>query len=327
MSSKINFTPRQVRDFRKRLLAWFRREQRKLPWRGETDPYRILVSEVMLQQTRVAVVEDRYGKFLRQFPTVEKLARAREQSVLAAWSGLGYYRRARALHAAAKHVAAARSFPLNANGLMELPGVGRYTAAAVSSIAYGEPAAVVDGNVKRVLARVAGESLDEEDYWRIAGELLDKEHPGDFNQAMMELGAMICVPARPECKRCPVVSLCAGTGNITVRAKSARRKAVLRYTLAQTDGRVLLRQRPHDASLMAGMWELPECTGSIRGKRPILKVRHSITTTDYTVLVYRLGDNDLPRGHFIPLSKANKMALTGLTNKILGRLELRGLTR
>jgi A/G-specific adenine glycosylase len=210
---------------------------------------------------------------------------------------------------------------------MELPGIGRYTAAAVASIAYGEPVAVVDGNVKRVLTRITGEGLDEEDNWRLAGELLDKEHPGDFNQAMMELGAMICVPARPECKCCPVVPLCAGRGNITVRAKAARRKAVLRYTLAQTDCRVLLRQRPHDASLMAGMWELPECTGSIRGKRPILKVRHSITTTDYTVLVYRIGDNDLPRGHFIPLAKANKMALTGLTKKILGRLELHELTR
>src|SRR5690242_7827728 len=117
MSSPTKFSPRQVRDFRRRLLVWFTREQRKLPWRGETDPYRVLVSEVMLQQTRVAVVEDRYEKFLRQFPTVEKLARAREQSVLAAWSGLGYYRRARALHAAAKRISAAQHFPRSTEAL------------------------------------------------------------------------------------------------------------------------------------------------------------------------------------------------------------------
>src|SRR5690348_10993312 len=128
MPSKIKLSPRQVRAFRRRLLVWFSHEQRKLPWRGEKDLYRILVSEVMLQQTRVAVVEDRYGKFLRQFPTVKKLARAREQSVLAAWSGLGYYRRARALHAAAKKMVAAGEFPRRADALMELPGIGRYTA-------------------------------------------------------------------------------------------------------------------------------------------------------------------------------------------------------
>src|SRR5947209_776201 len=139
------------RRFRSNLLRWYEREQRTLPWRGETDPYRILVSEIMLQQTRVAVVEERYKKFLQQYPTVRALAGAKEESVLAAWSGLGYYRRARNLHAAAKQISATGSFPRTVAELMRLPGIGRYTASAVASIAFGEPVAVVDGNVKRVL--------------------------------------------------------------------------------------------------------------------------------------------------------------------------------
>ncbi|MGZ7059576.1 MAG: A/G-specific adenine glycosylase, partial [Candidatus Angelobacter sp.] len=144
-----------IAKFRSRLLRWFHEHQRKLPWRGDGDPYHILVSEIMLQQTRVAVVEDRYRKFIAQFPSVQRLSRAREETVLAAWSGLGYYRRARALHEAAKEIVRRGSFPSTAPKLMELPGVGRYTAAAVASIAFGEPVAVVDGNVKRVIERVA----------------------------------------------------------------------------------------------------------------------------------------------------------------------------
>src|SRR6476659_7375133 len=140
-----------ARLFRRLLLRWFQKNQRKLPWRVESDPYRILVSEIMLQQTRVAVVEDRYRKFIAQFPTAERLARAREQTVLAAWSGLGYYRRARNLHAAAKEITKAGEFPRTAEALGELPGIGRYTANAVASIAFSEAVPVVDGNVKRVL--------------------------------------------------------------------------------------------------------------------------------------------------------------------------------
>ncbi len=330
MSSQPQFSPQRIRSLRKRVLRWFDREQRKLPWRGETDPYHILVSEVMLQQTRVAVVEERYKAFLRQFPTVIKLARASEQSVLAAWSGLGYYRRARALHATAKMVAENGAFPQGASALMELPGVGRYTAAAVASIAYGEPVAVVDGNVKRVIGRLCGRDLKEDENWALAGELLDYRRPGDFNQAMMELGALICVPGKPQCERCPVASLCAGRGVQHPKLKSVRRKAFLRYLLAQKDGRVLLRQRPQDASLMAGMWELPECNDPANGNKPALKLRHSITTTDYSVLVFEHKGN--PSGHWVSMKKVEKMALTGLTKKILravrghqkGTLLLRG---
>lgn len=326
MSSPATFTSRQIRDFRKRLLRWFNREQRKLPWRGETDPYSILVSEIMLQQTRVAVVETRYKAFLRQFPNVEKLARAREQTVLAAWSGLGYYRRARALHAAARQVAASGSFPRNATALAELPGVGRYTASAVASIAYGEPVAVVDGNVKRVLARLRGIELREADHWSVAGELLDRNRPGDFNQAMMELGAMVCLPGKPLCERCPVQTLCAGKGMEARREQALRRKAVLRYLLVQRDGQILLRQRPKEASLMAGMWELPECDDSGGLGQAILKLKHSITVTDYTVLVFKETNIGRHTGRWVPISKVGRVALTGLTKKILEENRLKTMT-
>lgn len=315
MPSPFRFSPGQVRSFRKRLLGWFAREQRELPWRGETDPYRILVSEVMLQQTRVAVVKERYKSFIRQFPSPEKLARAREQTVLAAWSGLGYYRRARALHEAARKIARNNGFPRSLEGLMELPGVGRYTASAVASIAFNEPAAVVDGNVKRVLARLTGRDLTGKAYWEIADELLEPLRPGDFNQAMMELGAVICLPGKPLCERCPVIAVCAGRGRNVGAVKEPRQKAVLRYALARRNGKVLLLQRPRDASLMAGMWELPECDGA-RGKGPALKLRHSITTTDYSVLVYPEEKTDA-EGKWVPIEKAERMALTGLTKKIL----------
>jgi A/G-specific adenine glycosylase len=311
-----NITARQIRGFRQRLLRWFDREQRQLPWRGETDPYRILVSEVMLQQTRVAVVEDRYKQFIARFPTIGSLAHAREQTVLAAWSGLGYYRRARNLHAAAKKVEKLGEFPVTADALRELPGIGRYTAAAVASIAYGEPVAVVDGNVKRVLHRVTGDELGEEDNWRIANRLLDPSRPGDFNQAMMELGAIVCLPGDPLCSRCPVSSLCVVQGAGVSLNKPARLKAELRYVLSIKADKVLLRQRPKTSSLMAGMWELPEMVKS-NGQIPLMRLKHSITTTDYAVAVYAGDSKD---GKWVSLRGVEKLALTGLSRKILRAL-------
>src|SRR5215472_14032484 len=224
--------------FRKLLLRWYATHQRRLPWRGQTDPYRILVSEIMLQQTRVAVVENRYKKFLRQFPTVRALARAREQTVLAAWSGLGYYRRARALHASAKQVLRQGRFPCTSAELQALPGVGRYTANAVASIAFAEPAPVVDGNVQRVLHRLLGRPLSLERCWRTAEELLDARRPGDFNQAMMELGALVCLPSTTHCARCPVAALCASRGAELKPKQTPRRKSVLNYVLARRNGSV-----------------------------------------------------------------------------------------
>jgi A/G-specific adenine glycosylase len=306
--------PKQEKQLRKLLLRWYDREQRRLPWRGEKDPYRILVSEIMLQQTRVAVVEERYKLFIRQFPTAGRLARAREQTVLAAWSGLGYYRRARALHAAAKEIADNGGFPRTAEALRDLPGVGRYTAAAVASIAFGEASPVVDGNVKRVLGRVLGRELTEQDCWKAAGDLLDCRRPGDFNQAMMELGAMVCLPGKPLCERCPVAPLCAVRGAGAERKRASRRKAVVHYALALREGKVLLRQRPRTSPLMPGMWELPECRA--RSTKPLLRLRHSITTTDYSVLIFA-GRGRGKVGRWISLSTVERMPLTGLARKVL----------
>ena len=169
-----------VKDFQNKMLAWYDVHARDLPWRESRDPYRVWVSEIMLQQTRVAAVIEHYHEFLRRFPTVNKLAAAREASVLAAWSGLGYYRRARMLHAAAKVVAREREgrFPKTADDWRTLPGVGRYTAAAVASIAFGEPVAVVDGNVERVLQRIAGRTISGEQIWQQAENLLDRNRFG-----------------------------------------------------------------------------------------------------------------------------------------------------
>lgn len=310
--------------FRRLLLAWYTESQRKLPWRGATDPYHILVSEIMLQQTQVAVVEERYTRFIAQFPSVERLARAKEATVLAAWSGLGYYRRARALHGAAKEIVQRGSFPRTAPELMELPGVGRYTASAVASIAFGEPVAVVDGNVKRVIDRLVNRKaalaapIAEKQYWEIAGQFLDRQSPGDFNQAMMELGAMVCLPPQPMCHACPVVNLCGARGPMEKGRRPTRRKAELHYALARKNGSILLRQRNKQSSLMPGMWELPEIEAvSTEAKLPLLQLRHSITTTDYTVFVHAGKNKMRQAGRWVPLRSIDRLPLTGLTRKII----------
>lgn len=316
------------RRFRSQLLHWFDREKRVLPWRDERDPYRILVSEIMLQQTRVAVVKERYQAFLRRFPSVSDLARAREASVLAAWSGLGYYRRARALHAAAREIRTKAAFPASAAGLSELPGIGRYTAAAVASIAFDEPVAVVDGNVKRVVQRLAGKELPDEICWQTAQDLLETRRPGDFNQAFMELGATVCLPGQPQCDRCPLTRFCAwprsrGGGRSGARMPVRRRKAALSYLLVRKSGAVLLCQRPPDLSLMPGMWELPQMSLDARGRtRPILCLRHSITITDYVVSVYAAKARKTGVGSWILQDKVNGLPLTGLARKILFKLDL-----
>jgi A/G-specific adenine glycosylase len=326
LGMKAAINPGDTVKFRRHLLRWFHDHQRTLPWRGESDPYRILVSEIMLQQTRVAVVEDRYKKFVAQFPSAERLSRAKEETVLAAWSGLGYYRRARALHRAAKEVVRRGKFPRTATELMELPGVGRYTAAAVASIAFGEPVAVVDGNVKRVLERVltrkgnTAKPMVDGDYWKIAGELLDPRRPGDFNQAMMELGALVCLPAQPLCDACPVSPLCASRGPLDKATRQARRKAVLHYALIRRNGSVFLQQRSGHNSLMPGMWELPMLEPSSDGLTPLLKLRHSITTTDYTVFVHRSA-RGTQKGRWVPLRSVHRLPLTGLARKIIRRLD------
>src|SRR4051812_39888119 len=276
----------------------------------------------MLQQTRVAAVIAHYHEFLRRFPTVEKLAAAREASVLAAWSGLGYYRRARMLHAAAKVVARERggAFPFKAKDWETLPGVGRYTAAAIASIAFSEAIAVVDGNVERVLQRVEGKILSGERIWDAAESVLERKRPGDFNQAMMELGATVCTPRAPQCLTCPLVGLCATRGEMAGGKKSApQKKREIHYALHRRNGSVFLTQRPRDARLMAGMWELPETSCPADDDRPLLIVKHSITVTDYTVHVWAGSVPSDAKGKWLAVDRLSKLALTGLARKVLRR--------
>ena len=324
-----------LHEFRSRLLAWYGENARDLPWRKDRDPYRVWISEIMLQQTRVAAVIEHYHRFLRRFPTVRKLAAARESSVLAAWSGLGYYRRARMLHAAAKVVAykLGGEFPRTSAGWRDLPGIGPYTAAAMASIAFDEPAAAVDGNVERVIERIAGDGFSRRLLWKTAGRLLDRDRPGDFNQAMMELGATVCTPRAPACLTCPVVELCATRGQRRANAKLRRQhKRQVHYALARRADAVFLVQRPADARLMAGMWELTEIGRPHQGgdsasdgrknspaMELLFSVRHSITTTNYSVRVWRLEDEGRLAGEWVNARRLRKLALTGLARKILRR--------
>ena len=305
--------------FRRRLLAWFDRHKRDLPWRQDRDPYRVWLSEIMLQQTRVAAVTDHYQKFLRRFPTIEKLASGRESTILAAWSGLGYYRRARMLHAAAKKIVQEHGgkFPTSVEDLRALPGIGRYTAAAIASIAFEQPVAVVDGNVERVVQRVQGKNLAGEGLWRTAEELLDRRRPGDFNQAVMELGATVCLPREPPCLLCPVSDLCATRGELPRTGHRTRQtKREIHYVLACRDGSVLLVRRPNNAKLMPAMWELPETSADAMA--PIwLTFRHSITVTDYVVRVREGLPPEGVDGRWVKKSRMTTLALTGLTRKIL----------
>jgi A/G-specific adenine glycosylase len=306
------------------LLAWYKQHARKLPWREDHDPYRVWVSEIMLQQTRVAAVLEHYRRFLNKFPTVRKLAAARESSVLAAWSGLGYYRRARMLHAAAKLVVKEYrgKFPRDSEGLRHLPGIGRYTAAAIASIAYDKPVAVVDGNVERVLERMSGKRLSGEQTWNTANHLLDQDRPGDFNQAMMELGATLCLPRQPQCLLCPVSGFCAARGELQAEAaKPRQKKRTIFFGLARRNGHVLLVQRGKTESLMPGMWELPELPSSARAKR-LLSLRHSITVTDYQVNVMEIATAQKGSGRWMSRSRLASLPLTGLARKILQRAEL-----
>jgi len=347
----------ELNALRTALLSWYRKHRRELPWRQDRDAYRVWVSEIMLQQTRVAAVLEHYRVFLEAFPTVETLAQAPEERVLALWSGLGYYRRARMLHRAAGVVASELGgvIPREVESLRRLPGVGRYTAAAIASIAYGEPVAVVDGNVERVLSRMYGtlngtqngtengtlngtqhgtprDSTPRADAiaWQRAQELLDRRHAGDWNQAMMELGATVCTPQSPQCLTCPVLRWCGAPGAETRRPQGARKRVRMTRALIERRDRVYLVQRAADAAKMAGMWELPECVELVaeqsavggQGAKELCVVRHSITDTDYEVQVVSaglkaLGAGGVKAGRWVERKEIFALPLTGLTRKIL----------
>ena len=393
-------------EFRQRLMAWYRAQARVLPWRGTTDPYHIWVSEIMLQQTRVAAVIGHYNEFLRRFPTLISLSLAAEADVLAAWSGLGYYRRARMLHKAAQFITQESEgrLPANLAELRTLPGIGEYTAAAIASIAFGEAIAVVDGNVERVVLRLTGRpseataagrafvraqaqalvpvadqpaSYDSGPASRPRGgggwdaseriALAAIAHPtapaggedprphltsntaGDHNQAMMELGAMVCLPRAPLCGECPVYALCRTRGEHPTPTRAPQRSLPVAFLLdlrkRRTTTEVLLSLRSASESLMPAMFELPHLPlDAVEGREPVLRVRHAITNTNYYVQVFAPGRNEpvgagdrarpvsrllrraVPKDsgelHWAGISRLAGLPLTGLTRKILQRLHV-----
>jgi len=276
--------------FRKNLLAWFKEFQRDLPWRRTNDPYAIWLSEIMLQQTRVAAVIPYFERFLQHFPTMEALAKAPEEDVLRLWAGLGYYSRARNLQNAARQIVALHrgAFPSDEAGALALSGIGSYTAAAVLSIAFGKKLAVLDGNVARVLARLGAirGDLRAGNRWmelqKTATTLLDREHPGDWNQAMMELGATLCTPRAPQCLLCPVGEFCEARkqGIVDLIPEKRKKRDTVQVRLAaivfvDPKDRTLLLRSPKKVearadtedipALLSRMWHFPTIQLSGRG--------------------------------------------------------------
>jgi A/G-specific adenine glycosylase len=353
--SLLKISAAQIPTFRRRMLSWFAERKRDLPWRRTQDPYRIWLSEIMLQQTRVAAVIPYYERFLEAFPDVQALARANTDRVLAHWAGLGYYGRARNLQRAAKEIALRHTgeFPREHEAALALPGIGRYTAAAVLSIAYGEPHGVLDGNVARVLARVGAlrGDLRAPATWRkletSAQDLLAREAPGDWNQAMMELGATVCTPKSPQCGECPVEKWCrARKLGIAEKLPSARKKrATVDVTLAaavllDAHGRTLLvRHLDGDGALFSRMWQFPaiETTGADAGATlaahlhekfgvarnrifaPLASARHTVTFRNIHLESYLVRVARLPRlegARIIPLAQIRRLPISNATQKI-----------
>ncbi|MDQ2843075.1 MAG: A/G-specific adenine glycosylase [Acidobacteriota bacterium] len=323
-------------EFRRALLGWFEVHQRDLPWRRTSDPYAIWISEIMLQQTRVAAVIPFYERFLRRFPDYRALAEAPPSDLLAHWAGLGYYYRARNLQKAAQEMVARNGFPASYEEIRSLPGVGEYTAAAVLSIGFGLPFAAVDGNVLRVLSRILanganiGSAAGRKHFSAEAEQLLPQEQPGAFNQAMMELGATVCLPKNPQCLVCPVCDLC--------QARQLGRQNEFPFKLRQNKSveeervvfwiernrQILLWQRPPGTRLMPGFWELPE-----REHLPDLKLArklgafgHGITFHRYRFEIWEAeADGKAGPCEWIPISGLMALPISTIVRKALQVVE------
>jgi len=335
------FKGSELRILRRQLLGWFRQFQRDLPWRRTKDPYRIWISEIMLQQTRVAAVIPYYERFLARFPDVSVLAQAPEEEVLRLWSGLGYYSRARNLQKAAQQIVARHGgeFPKDEEAALALPGIGPYTGAAILSIAFGRKHAVLDGNVARVLARLGAirGDLRESHRWqalqKTAGELLDRKSPGDWNQAVMELGATICTPRAPQCLLCPAAKFCGAKQLGDPESFPEKRKKpepiqiiLAAAVLSTPRGQTLLLPPPGKktenkpaaddiATLVSRLWHFPTVavqkdavielrsflSNDLSGENgalhfePLAQVRHAVTYRNVTILPFRIAVAKIPR--------------------------------
>jgi len=285
-----------IRSLRRKLTHWYDRAKRDLPWRRTRDPYAIWISEVMLQQTRVAAVIPYYQRFLERFPNAFALSQAAEPELLAMWSGLGYYSRARNLQKAARQMVASGGFPKDYDSILDLAGVGAYTAAAIASISFGLPHAVVDGNVRRVTARWTNDGHG--DAQQIANRLLDRRDPARWNQAVMELGATICLPKEPRCGECPVSADCraqrAGTQKDLPlkRVKAAPERLEKTLLVIRRQGLLLLTPSPR----VQGFWDLPERFAQAREGATLGEFRHTITHRHYRFTVKEATTRAAPRG-------------------------------
>lgn len=297
-------------EFALTLLQWFRENGRDLPWRQTRDPYAIWLSEIILQQTQVKQGWDYWERFMHRWPTVEALAAATEDEVLREWQGLGYYSRARNLHYAARQIVALGHFPDTLEEIRKLKGVGDYTAAAIGSIAFGLPAAVVDGNVYRVLARHFGidtpinTTRGKRQFTELAQSLLPVDEPGTFNQAMMDFGALQCTPSAPACRQCPLEASCAAcaqglVGKLPVKNKTLQiKRRDITYVYLRCHGKTAIRQRPA-GDIWQGLWEPPAFEdGHLppwQGRLTLLKqnVLHVLTHRRIVATFYLL-DTDTP---------------------------------
>lgn len=340
-----------------RLLNWYNKNKRTLPWRGHRDPYAVWVSEIMLQQTRVETVIPYFKKWMKLFPSVRALAKASEREVLNAWEGLGYYSRARNFHKAAKAVVEnyRGKLPRDVDELQELPGIGRYTAGALSSIIFGMDEPALDGNLKRVYARLfdvktpVNSTNGEKLLWKIAHENLPKGKAADFNQALMDLGSAICLPKNPRCEICPLAGDCAAKARGVQRlrpvktAKKVTPHHVHAAAVIVQNGKVLLAKRP-SKGLLAGMWEFPNARVegnprvglapglraayrlNVRMKRdahPFTVVEHSYSHFKVTTHAYRCdSSSNLPRDNlkWIPLRDLKRYPMGKIDRAIAGKL-------
>jgi len=332
---------------RRKLLRWYEKDKRDLPWRRKLDPYAVWIAETMLQQTQVKTVIPYYGKFLHAFPTVESLARAPLQRVLRQWSGLGYYRRAENLSKAARQIVRRHrgKIPDDYDRLRALPGIGDYTAGAVLSIAFERRYPAIDGNAQRVLRRLV--RIESERKLRAVGAaLVPRARPGQFNQALMELGATLCTPRNPRCRECPVNSLCASrsrahtSGERSERTAAKFKKVTWPLAIIRRGGKILLRRRAV-RGLLAGLWDLPggqlagrkrittclqDCLVELKlaGAQPkkIGEIRHAITHRRIRAPIYLIDfeadtEVDLPRSRWRWIDPANvqKQAISSMTAK------------
>jgi A/G-specific adenine glycosylase len=347
--------PRELASLRRALLGWYSRNRRDLPWRRTREAYRIWVSEVMLQQTTVKTALSYYETFLRRFPSLNALAEEPEDEVLAAWSGLGYYHRARNLHRGAQHVAERHHgrFPKTLEAALAVPGVGLYTASAILSIAYEHPLPVVDGNVRRVLARLfvlsGPEYRREGPFYNLAEELLDRAHPGDWNQALMELGATVCTPRKPACPACPLRHRCLalkqGRVDELPEARSRRRPVdvTVAAVLVQRDEAILLARRP-EGRLLGKMWEVPQTSLDsaletdlarqieerygirVEPETLVVRTRHAITHRRITLEGYRARlrstvPSDPERFRWVSPGDMGSLPVSAMTRKLLRGLD------